>query len=36
LTELASPSDLSDDLHLSQEVMELHGICNKFRSSYSG
>jgi hypothetical protein len=36
LADLAGPSDLQDDIHLSQEVMELHGICNKFRSSYGG
>jgi hypothetical protein len=36
LADLAGPSDLHDDIHLSQEVMELHGICNKFRSSYGG
>ena len=36
LASLSGPSDLPDDIQLSQEVMALHGICNKFRSSYGG
>lgn len=36
LTNLAGPNELSDDLKLSQDVMALHDISTKFRSSYGG
>lgn len=36
LTNLSGPNELSDDLKLSQDVMALHDISTKFRSSYGG
>ncbi|UPX17473.1 uncharacterized protein EKO05_0007825 [Ascochyta rabiei] len=36
LTNLAGPNELSDDLKLSQDVMALHDISTKFRSSLGG
>ncbi|KAH6625252.1 hypothetical protein C7974DRAFT_376793 [Boeremia exigua] len=36
LTNLTGPDELSDDLKLSQDVMALHEISTKFRSSYGG
>ncbi|XPS78928.1 hypothetical protein M3J09_010925 [Ascochyta lentis] len=36
LTNLTGPNELSDDLKLSQDVMALHDISTKFRSSFGG
>ena len=36
LSNLTGPNELSDDLKLSQDVMALHDISTKFRSSYGG
>ncbi|KAL6708624.1 hypothetical protein ACN47E_002605 [Coniothyrium glycines] len=36
LTNLSSPSDLRDDIHLTKEVVGLHDICTQYRESYGG
>jgi hypothetical protein len=36
LTNLAGPSELSEDLTLTSDVMALHDISKNFRSSYGG
>lgn len=36
LTNLSSPSDLMDDIHLTKEVVGLHDICTQYRESFGG
>lgn len=36
LTNLSSPSDLRDDIHLTKEVVGLHDICTQYRESFGG